>query len=300
MLPGLFDTHCHLTAPELLARREQVLSAAAAVGVSHVLTVACVPAEFDAAINLAASAQGQQRDDSSAESASGGPRPVLYVATGIHPHEAARVQESDWEALKATWRQPHVVAAGEMGLDYHYDFSPRDVQRAVFERQLDLAAAADLPLIIHCRNSGERASTPPSGTGVNQTAGAGAPNAQEDAIEILIRHGFEHKPVVFHCFTGTPEEAAELRSHGWWTSFTGLITFKNAGPQRQACLETSPDQLMFETDAPYLSPEPVRRMRPNEPRNLVHTVRFAAQLRGEAFEDLAARSTANARRFFRL
>lgn len=305
-MPELFDTHCHLATPELYPRRGRLLADAAAAGVTGILVVACTPSEFDPALALTAGAadteagrspRPPQGEGSTASSPAA--RPALYLATGIHPHDAAKVQESDWEALTATWRRPGVVAAGEMGLDYHYDFSPRDVQRRVFERQLELAAATGLPLIIHCRNAGG-ASRPASSSEPNPAADADFSNALEDAAEILIRHGFEHKPVVFHCFTGAPEEAARLRSHGWWTSFTGLITFKNAGPQRQACLETPPDQLMFETDSPYLSPEPVRRMRPNEPQNLVHTIRFAAQLRGESFEDLAARATANARRFFRL
>jgi TatD DNase family protein len=254
----LFDTHCHLTTDELYDRREAVLTEAAAAGVSRILTVACRVEEFEPVLGMR------------------GLMPGLSIATGIHPHEAGRVQEHHWAALAATWREPGVMAAGEMGLDYHYDFSPREAQRAVFERQLDLAAEAGLPLIIHCRE------------------------AQPDAVGILIRHGFAGRRVVFHCFSGQPEEAAELRSHGWWTSFTGLITFKNAGPQRQALLETPADQLMFETDSPYLSPEPVRRMRPNEPKNLVHTVRFAAGVIGTPFEELAARSTTNARQFFGL
>src|SRR5690606_2440902 len=108
---------------------------------------------------------------------------------------------------------PRVVAAGEMGLDYHYDFSPRDVQQIVFERQLELAAAVDLPIVIHCRE------------------------AHAETVSTLLRHGFTGRRVVVHCFSGTPEEAAELRSYGWWVSFTGLITFKNAEPQRRACLD---------------------------------------------------------------
>lgn len=258
MPPELFDTHCHLTADELFARREAVLADAAAAGVSQILTVACRPEEFDSALAMR------------------GSWPGLFIAAGIHPHEAARAQERDWTALDASWREPGVVAAGEMGLDYHYDFSPRQVQRDVFEWQLDRASETGLPIIIHCRE------------------------AHPDVVEILIKHGCEGRPVVFHCFSGTPEEAAELRAHGWWASFTGVITFKNAGPQRQALSETPADQLMFETDSPYLSPEPVRRMRPNEPKNVVHTVRFAAEVRGESYDELAALSTANARRFFRL
>ena len=256
MITELFDTHCHLTSPELLQRADDVLANAARAGVSRIITVACRPDEFEPALSLRA--------------ASGG----LYIAAGIHPHEAARITESDWPTLDSVWRQERLVAAGEMGLDYHYDFSPREAQRAVFERQLAMAAATELPLVIHARE------------------------AQADVIAMLVDHGFEKRRVVFHCFSGTPEEAVEIRSHGWWTSFTGLITFRNCAPQRQACIETPLEQLMFETDSPYLSPEPVRKMRPNEPANVAHTVRFAAQLRGLSFEDLARQSTANAYRFF--
>ncbi|GMV96159.1 MAG: hypothetical protein AMXMBFR83_05270 [Phycisphaerae bacterium] len=254
----LFDTHCHLTSPELLARREEVLARAAAAGVTRCLTVACRAEEFEAALAL------------------GGGSPEVYVSAGFHPHEAARVSPSDWPLLEAAWRRERVVAAGEMGLDYHYDFSPRQKQKEVFDRQLALAADAGLPVVIHCRQ------------------------AQPDVIDILLRRGFQGRAVVFHCFSGTPEEAAELRSFGWRVSFTGLITFKNAGPPRQACLQTPPDQIMFETDAPYLSPEPVRKMRINEPANVAHTLRFAADLLGTSFEELAGRATRNARAFFRV
>lgn len=256
MNPELFDTHCHLNSGELLERRQQVLANAAAAGVSRLITVACRPDEFEVALSLRAEYAG------------------LYIAAGIHPHEAARVDETAWPRLAQVWQAVRVVAAGEMGLDYHYDFSPRDVQKQVFERQLRLAAPTGLPLVIHSRE------------------------AQQDVISLLCDHGYEHRKVVFHCFSGTPEEAAELRGHGWWTSFTGLITFRNSSSQLQACLETPLDQLMFETDSPYLSPEPVRKMRPNEPANVRHTIQFAARSRGADFAELAARTTANARRFF--
>ncbi len=253
----LFDTHCHLTFRDLLGHRERVIADAVRVGVSRMITVACSPAEF-----ASASATRQMHDK-------------LWVAAGIHPHEASQTGDDDLDRLASFWRQPGVIAAGEMGLDYHYDLSPRQVQQSVFRRQLDLAADVGLPLVIHARE------------------------AHDDTVRILTEHGYVGKPVVFHCFSGSAAEAAELRANGWWTSFTGIITFKNAPGPRQACAETPAEQLMFETDAPYLSPEPVRRMRPNEPQNVIHTVRFAAGLRGQSFESLAETSTANARRFFK-
>lgn len=255
----LFDTHCHLTFKDLRDRCAQVMADAVRAGVSRMVTCVCAPGEIQAA------RQSRRLHEQ------------LWIAAGIHPHEAAQANSDDLRQMAELWRtEPGVVAAGEMGLDYHYDFSPRDVQESVFRRQLDLAAETRLPIVIHCRE------------------------AHEDVVRILSKHGYAGQRVVFHCFSGTPDEAAELRAHGWWTSFTGIVTFKNAGPLRQVCAETPADELMFETDAPYLSPEPVRQLRPNEPKTLVHTVRLAARLRGVTFESLADTSTANALRFYGL
>lgn len=254
----LFDTHCHLTFKDLVPQRERIIADAVGAGVTRMITVAVRPEEVPEALALRSLHE------------------KLWVAVGVHPHEAGRVGDDDLSQLAGCWREPGVVAAGEIGLDYHYDFSPRDVQQSVFGRQLDLAAEAGLPVVVHCRE------------------------AHDDMVRILPEHGYAGRLVVFHCFSGTAEQAAELQANGWWTSFTGVITFKNASGPRQACAETPMDRLMFETDAPYLSPEPVRAMRPNEPQNLIHTVRFAASCRGQTFESLAEASTANAVRFFRL
>lgn len=258
MSAELFDTHCHLIFDDLYPRRQQVIADAAAAGVTRMINVACVPNEWETALAM--------RSES----------PGVWVAASIHPHEAGKVGPDEIERLAAVWRRPGVVAAGEMGLDYHYDFSPRQVQQSVFERQLDLAADTGLPVVIHCRE------------------------AHDDVVRLLEQHGYRGKPVVFHCFGGGPDEAADLRSRGWWVSFSGVLTFKKARDAQAACAETPVDQILFETDAPYLSPEPVRSKRPNEPAFVAHTVRFAAQLRGETFESLAASSTANALRFFRM
>ena len=258
MNPTLIDTHCHLTSEQLVNRRDEVARAAVEAGVARMITVTCRASELPTAMALRETHVN------------------VWIASGIHPHEAGRVSTEEIATVVASWTRPGVVAAGEMGLDYHYDFSPRDVQQDVFRRQLDLAAPTGLPIIIHARE------------------------AQADVIRILEAAGYRNRPVVFHCFSGTREEAAEIRSYGWRTSFTGLITFKNAAEQQAAMLDTPADQLMFETDSPYLSPEPVRKIRPNEPRNLVHTVRFAAMLMGRPWEEVAERSTRNAEQFFRL
>ncbi len=258
MTPELIDTHCHLTSTELIDQHERAIADAVRAGVTRMITVACREADARRALDVARA------------------NACVRVAAGIHPHEAGRVDDGEIRAVAALWRDPAVVAAGEMGLDYHYDFSPRDVQQRVFRMQLDLARETDLPIVIHCRE------------------------AHDDMVRILKEHGYAGRAVVFHCFSGTAEEAAELRAAGWRTTFTGIITFKNAAGPRQACRDAPASEIMFETDAPYLSPEPVRRMRPNEPRNVVHTVRAAAILRGESFERLAAASTANALDFYAL
>lgn len=290
MAAELIDTHCHLTFEQLYADADRVVREAAAAGVTRLITVACSRGDIEPALEL------RRRF------------PSIWIAAGIHPHEAVKAEPQDFERLAELWHQDGVVAAGEMGLDYHYDFSPRDVQQEVFRRQLDLVREAGkrgqaprsnrpstesdlsgsepvpfcppaeglLPLIIHCRE------------------------ALPDTIRILREHGFQGRKVVFHCFSGTAAEAVELRSFGWWLSFTGVITFKNAAAIQEAFVQTPVEQVMFETDAPYLSPEPVRKMRPNEPKNLVHTVKFAAELRAMTFEDLATASTENAKQFFAL
>ncbi len=254
----LIDTHCHLTSGELYPHARRVVQAAHEANVSRMITVACRADEAETALQLRAD------------------EPGVHVACGIHPHEAGRTNEAELARLRDLWRREGVLAAGEMGLDYHYDFSPRDAQQRVFEKQLEMAAATSLPVVIHCRE------------------------AQADVIRLLDKHGFSGRRVVFHCFSGSAQEAVEIRGHGWRTSFTGLITFKNAAGPQQALVETPLEQLMFETDSPYLSPEPVRKMRPNEPRNVVHTVRFAAMLRGMTFEEMAELSTSSARTFFTL
>lgn len=255
----LFDTHCHLTFADLATRTEQVISNANAAGVTRLLTIAGSSQEALTAIELCRT------------------HPRTWAAVGVHPHEASKADTDELSRLASIWQgNPAVVAAGEVGLDYHYDFSPRDVQQLVFRRQLEVARSAGLPIIVHSRE------------------------AHGDVVRILLELGYAGRRVVFHCFSGTPEEAAELRSHGWWASFTGVITFKKAAVSRQVLAETPLDQIMFETDSPYLSPEPVRGMKPNEPKNLVHTARFAADLKEITLDDMAAVSTANALRFFGL
>lgn len=253
----LIDSHCHLTYEPLATMLEGVLARAAAAGVSNCITIGTHLADVRAAIELASR------------------HPHVFASAGIHPHEAGKAPDA-WEVeLRKLGAEPRVVAVGEMGLDYHYDFAPREVQRRVFERQLSIAIELKRPVVIHCRE------------------------AHADVLGVLAAFP-QMSRVVFHCFTGTIAEAREILDRGWWISLTGVVTFKNAGELADVARMLPGDRFMVETDSPYLSPEPVRSTRPNEPAHVVHVARRIAELRGERFEDLAARTRANTIRFFGL
>jgi TatD DNase family protein len=254
----LIDTHCHLTSDAFADTVDTVIERALAAGVRQMITVGTDAADARAALALA------QR------------RAELRMAAGIHPHEAAKASPHDVEGLQRIWAGPLCVAVGEVGLDYHYDFSPRDTQRDLFARQLDAGAATRLPIIVHSRE------------------------AHADVVAILRRCGYEGRPVVFHCFTGTADEAAEIAACGWRVSFSGVVTFKKSKELQRIAAACPTDNLMLETDSPYLSPEPVRHIRPNEPAHVAHVARFLAALRRIPPEDLAAHATRNSRAFFAL
>lgn len=256
---GLIDSHAHLTFPELRERVDDVLDACRAVGVDAVITIGTDLADAHAAIELADRFASR-----------------VHAAVGIHPNEAAKATHDDVEAIAELWKLKVVVACGEMGLDYHYDYSDRTTQRDIFTRQLDLAGGLGKPLIIHCRE------------------------ALDDVVPILEAHGFTGKPVVFHCFTGTADEAKRIAERGWRISFTGVVTFKRSTELQSIARAYPADELMVETDSPYLSPEPVRGKRPNEPAHVAHTARFLADLRSVSFEELAAQTARNTRAFFGL
>lgn len=254
----LIDTHCHLTSDALAADAAAVIARAVAAGVGRMITVATDAADARAARALARR------------------HPELRIAAGIHPHDAARAGPADLDALAQTWTDPLCVAAGEMGLDYHYDFSPRDAQHDLFARQLERAAPTGLPIVVHSRE------------------------AHADTVAMLERAGYRDRPVVFHCFTGSADEAADVAAHGWRISFTGVVTFRKSEALHAIAASYPAEHLMIETDSPYLSPEPVRHVRPNEPAHLVHTATFLARLRGTTPDTIAAQTTAAAEAFFGL
>jgi TatD DNase family protein len=262
----LIDTHCHLTFPDLAPQSAAVLERARAAGVTRVINVTTTLAEARAGFNLLLDQPG-----------------VCFVA-GIHPHNAGRCGPDDLAALTdlfhGRWRTSvnpqRLVGVGETGLDFHYDFAPRDTQERVFHAHLDLAGAVDRPVVIHARE------------------------AEERVCDILTDYPRLAGRVVFHCYSADVATTRRIIDQGNYVSFTGVVTFKNAAAIRAAARFAPLDRIMVETDAPYLAPEPVRKTRPNEPALLVHTARFLAELRGESSESFAAATTANAIRFFNL
>ena len=256
---GLIDSHAHLTFPELRDQVAEVLARCDEAGVDRVITIGIDLQDAREAVALAERYPGR-----------------LHAAAGFHPHEAEKVSESDLAAMGELWGHPSLVGIGEIGLDYHYDFADRAVQRSVFSRQLEMAASRNHPLVIHCRE------------------------AFEDVIPLLLDHGFDNRPVVFHCFTGDAGQALRLEEHGWRISFTGVVTFPKSTGLQKIAKAYPEDALMLETDSPYLSPVPVRGRQPNEPAHIVHTVRFLAGLRGVPYEQLVASTAGNTERFFDL
>jgi TatD DNase family protein len=200
--------------------------------------------------------------------------PDLYATVGVHPHDVAAMTEADWSELASLARLPRVVGIGETGLDYHYDHSPRDQQIAAYHRFAGLAREAGLPLVSHVRD------------------------AHADAAEVLRASGVGTNGVI-HCFTGGVPEARVYLDLGHHLSFSGILTFKNAGAIREAAAFAPLDRILVETDAPYLAPIPHRGKR-NEPAYITETVAALAALRGITTAELDAASTANTIRLFKL
>lgn len=255
----LTDSHCHLTSGKLLPRADEVLAAARAAGVTTCITVASDVADARAALGLARRHEG------------------VFCTAGIHPHEASAAAEHALAQLEEVLAAggAKAVAVGEIGLDYHYDFSPRDAQRRWFEAQLDLAGRLGRPVIVHTRE------------------------ATEDTLAMLAPWAGRLAGVI-HSFTGGPDEARRFLDQGWHVSFSGIVTFRNSPDNRAAAAIVPADRLLIETDSPYLSPEPVRKIHPNTPAHVAHVARCLADARGITADALADLTTANARRLFGL
>jgi TatD DNase family protein len=244
----VIDTHAHLDALESSA--DDAVERARAAGVNRIISVGTKAESWRDTLAIA------DRHDG------------VFAALGIHPHEAG---DGDVDKLREALAHPKVVAVGETGLDYYRDHAPRDIQRRMFDAQLELAAELEKPVVIHTRS------------------------ADEDTVAALA--GFDGT-VVLHCFSSESLLAPALE-HGWYVSFAGNVTYKNAHNLRAAAFAVPPERLLAETDSPYLAPVP-RRGRPNEPANVVHTVAVLAQARNEDAQELAARIDDNATRCFSL
>jgi TatD DNase family protein len=250
----LFDSHCHLTDAAFAADLEDVLSRAQAAGINGIVTIASNADDAGAAWSLA------------------GRHAAVWCTAGIHPHEASTA-ERDFGRIREAVTWPRVVAVGETGLDYHYDNSPRDVQRRSFTRHLELAAETGLPVVVHSRE------------------------AEADTVAALRAAGRAVRGVM-HCFSGGTALLEAALERDWYVSFAGVITFRNF--QGADLLRRVPlDRLLLETDGPYLAPVPHRGRR-NEPAWLAATCAAAASLRGEDLTVLADASERNAHRFYRL
>lgn len=260
----MIDSHCHLTDPRLHAQLPDVLARARAAGVDHVVTIGTHREDWPAAVELAGRDAGRQQ---SAE------RALVRCAVGIHPNNAGEAKNDDLAPLKDLAAHPAVVALGEMGLDYHWQDVPRPRQREMFEAQLQIAAETAMPVVIHSRE------------------------AIDDTLAVL--RGFPGVRAVFHCFTGSPAEAERILAAGYLLGFTGPITYKNAGHLVDVVKLTPLDRLLVETDGPYLSPEPVRKIKTNEPAFVAHTLAKLAAIKGVTVEEADAATTANTKRFYR-
>lgn len=200
----------------------------------------------------------------------------LRAAVGYHPHYADAIGEAELEMLRRTAAHPRVAAVGETGLDYYYHHSQADHQRRIFRAQLEIAAELQKPAVIHIRE------------------------AFEEAMSILEEYGGRLPKVVIHCYSGNPEQTAEVERRGYFVSFTGIITFKKAEETRRAAARFPLERVMIETDCPYLSPEPVRKIQPNEPALLIHTAAKLAEIYGLSLDQFARRVTATSMEFFGL
>ena len=255
---NLIDTHCHLTFEPLVDDVPGIVERSRAAGVSAWITV------------------GTTLQDSCQAVALAGRYENMYATAGIHPHDAKGADADALAELRAVAAMAKVVAIGETGLDFHYNYSPQPDQRRVFIAHLEMAKDLGLPVIVHSRE------------------------AFDETMEILDRHGSGLAGVVFHCFSGSAEQARSVVQRGYHISFTGVVTFKNAQRTREAAGVVPLDRLMVETDCPYMSPEPLRKQRPNEPALMIHTARRLAALKAVSLDEFARATTWTAETFFRL
>ena len=260
MTQSFVDSHAHLGDSGFDVDRDAVIERARAAGLRYLLAIGggTGPDDLGSAVRLA-----ELHD-------------WIYAAVGVHPHEAGHFRDSHFEELRETSRHPKVLAVGEIGLDYHYDHSPRDVQKRVLVRQLELAREVKLPVVIHCRDAWSDLRE--IGRIHWQSAGLGG---------------------ILHCFTGSREDAFTFLDWGFLVSFAGNVTFKKADNLRAVAREIPLDRLLTETDSPYLAPVPYRGKR-NEPAYVREVSRELAALHHVSQEEMGEQAVRNFTGFFRL
>lgn len=253
----LFDTHCHLDGERFDEDRHAVHQRMAAHGVTR-----CTVVGFDMPSSRQVISYAHVHPD-------------CLAAVGIHPHDAKTMVNGDLERLTQMLADPRVVALGEIGLDYYYDHSPRDIQYQVMEQQIDLAQALDVPVIYHIRD------------------------AHGDMMDMMRSRKGRLPSGIIHCFSGSWEVAKVYLNHGYYVSFAGPVTFKKAPNLQEAAKNVPLDRLLIETDSPYLAPEPHRGRR-NEPAYVRHVAEAIARLRGMTLEEVAEITFRNACQVYRL
>lgn len=253
----LTDTHTHLNAPQFDHDREEVIERARQSGVSRIINIGFNRETIPTSIELT------QRYD------------FIYTAVGWHPQDAIDMKADDLDWIEQLCANPKVVAIGEIGLDYYWDTSPKDVQHKVFREQIRLARKLGMPIAIHNRD------------------------AHHDVVQLLREEKAEDVGGVMHCYSGSWETAKLCLDMNFYISFGGPITFKNARQPKEVLAHVPMDRLLIETDAPYLTPHPYRGKR-NETSYVGLVAEAAAQIKGVTFEEMAAITSENASKLFRI
>ncbi|MFP7446973.1 TatD family hydrolase [Bacillus infantis] len=251
----LFDTHVHLNAEQFEEDLEEVIGRAQAEGVSHMVVVGFDRPTITKAMELAEAYD------------------FIFACVGWHPVDAIDMTDEDLAWIEELAAHPKVVAIGEMGLDYHWDKSPKDVQKDVFRRQIRMAKKVKLPIVIHNRD------------------------ATADVVEILREEGAGEVGGIMHCYSGSVEVAKECLDMNFYISLGGTVTFKNAKKPKEVAEAVPLEKLLIETDCPYLAPHPYRGKR-NEPAYVKLVAEQIAELKGLAFKEVAEATTENAKRLF--
>jgi len=253
----LFDTHAHLEDERFDEDREQLIEELPERGVAYVVNVGSTLETSRMSVELAAR------------------YPFIYAAVGVHPHDVSQMSSRDLDDIEALAKSHKVVAIGEIGLDYYYDFSPRKLQKEWFARQINLAYSLGLPIIIHDRD------------------------AHADVLDILKAHKDRIVGGVMHCYSGSWEMAKDFMDLGFYIALGGPVTFKNAKRPVEVAQKISLDRLVIETDSPYLAPTPHRGER-NNPAYVRLVAQKIAEVRGMVFEEIAQVTLQNAKKLFKI